>query len=55
MFFQLKNFTGAVYLNEKNEVNRKGGIMYTIKGGVIYDSKKLLADVKNGVPVPYPS
>jgi imidazolonepropionase-like amidohydrolase len=38
--------TGAVFLNEKNEVIRKGGVMYTIKDGIIYDSKKLLADVK---------
>jgi len=38
--------TGAVYLNEKNEVVRKGGVKYTIKDGIVYDAKKLLADVK---------
>ena len=38
--------TGAVALNEKNQVVRKGGIKYTIKDGIIYDAKKLLADVK---------
>ena len=38
--------TGAVYLNENNEVVRKGGVKYTIKDGIVYDAKKLLADVK---------
>ncbi len=38
--------TGAVALNEKNEVIRKGGVKYTIKDGIVYDAKKLLADVK---------
>jgi imidazolonepropionase-like amidohydrolase len=38
--------TGAVALNDKNEVIRKGGVRYTIKDGIIYDAKKLLADVK---------
>jgi hypothetical protein len=38
--------TGAIVLNEKNEVTRKGGVKYTIKDGIIYDAKKLLADVK---------
>lgn len=41
--------TGAVYLNENNEVVRKGGVKYTIKDGIVYDSKKLLADVKKMV------
>jgi imidazolonepropionase-like amidohydrolase len=44
--FQYLYGTGAVYLNEKNEVTRKGGVKYTIKDGVVYDAKKLLADVK---------
>lgn len=38
--------TGAIVLNEKNEVMRKGGVKYTIKDGIVYDAKKLLADVK---------
>jgi hypothetical protein len=38
--------TGAVYLNDKNELTRKGGVKYTIKDGVVYDAKKLLAEVK---------
>ncbi|MEK6482215.1 amidohydrolase family protein [Catalinimonas sp. 4WD22] len=38
--------TGAVKLNDSNEVQRVGGVKYTIKDGVVYDAKKLLADVK---------
>ena len=37
--------TGAIKLNENNEVKRVGGVKYTIKDGVIYDAKKLLEDV----------
>lgn len=43
---QLLYGTGAIELNEKNEVVRKGGVVYTIKDGIVYDAKKLLADVK---------
>jgi imidazolonepropionase-like amidohydrolase len=46
---QLLYGTGAVTLNEKNEVVRRGGVKYTIKDGIIYDAKKLLADVKKMV------
>lgn len=38
--------TGAVKLTEDNEVIRAGGVKYTIKDGIIYDAKRLLADVK---------
>lgn len=38
--------TGAIYLNDQNEVVRKGGVRYTVKDGIVYDAKKLLADVK---------
>jgi imidazolonepropionase-like amidohydrolase len=38
--------TGAIKLTEENEVIRAGGVKYTIKDGIIYDAKKLLADVK---------
>lgn len=38
--------TGAIKLTENNEVVRVGGVKYTIKDGVIYDAKRLLADVK---------
>ena len=38
--------TGAVRLNDDTgEVERVGGIKYTIKDGIVYDAKKLLADV----------
>ncbi|MDO1499929.1 amidohydrolase family protein [Winogradskyella maritima] len=38
--------TGAIKLTDDNEVVRVGGVKYTIKDGIIYDSKKLLAEVK---------
>ncbi|MFD2938169.1 amidohydrolase family protein [Spirosoma flavum] len=41
--------TGAIHLNDKNEVERVGGVTYTVKDGVIYDAKKLLADVRKMV------
>jgi imidazolonepropionase-like amidohydrolase len=38
--------TGAVRLNdETGEVERAGGVRYTIKDGIVYDAGKLLADV----------
>jgi hypothetical protein len=41
--------TGAIALNEKNEVIRRGGVKYTVKDGIVYDAKKLLADVRKMV------
>ena len=41
--------TGAIKLTEDNEVVRVGGVKYTIKDGVVYDSKQLLEDVKKMV------
>jgi len=38
--------TGAIKLTDENEVVRVGGVLYTIKDGVIYDAKQLLEDVK---------
>jgi len=38
--------TGAIRLTEKNEVVREGGVRYTIKDGIVYDAKQLLADVR---------
>ncbi len=39
--------TGAIKLNdETGSVERVGGVKYTIKDGIIYDAKQLLADVK---------
>ena len=38
--------TGAVRLNDKTDkVEHVGGIKYTIKDGIVYDAKQLLADV----------
>ncbi|WP_420633445.1 amidohydrolase family protein [Candidatus Palauibacter sp.] len=42
--------TGAVKLNdETGEVERVGGIKFTIKDGIVYDAKQLLADVREMV------
>lgn len=47
----LRNFkvlygTGHYQLSENNEPERTDGITYTIKDGIIYDVKELLADVR---------
>ena len=42
--------TGAVRLNdETGKPERVGGVRYTIKDGIIYDAKQLLADVEEMV------
>jgi imidazolonepropionase-like amidohydrolase len=42
--------TGAVRLNdETGKAERIGGIKYTIKDGIVYDAKQLLADVERMV------
>ncbi len=38
--------TGAIELTKENKVLRSGGVLYTIKDGIVYDAKKLLSDVK---------
>ena len=38
--------TGAIKLNDQNEPVRVGGVRYTIKDGIVYDARQLLADVK---------
>lgn len=43
---QVLNGMGAIKLTADNKVVRVGGVKYTIKDGIIYDAKKLLADVK---------
>ena len=43
---QLLYGTGAIRLTADNKVIRAGGVKYTIKDGIVYDSKKLLNDVK---------
>ncbi len=47
--FQVLYGTGAIKLTDDNEVVRVGGVKYTVKDGIIYDAKKLLADVKEMV------
>ena len=47
----LENFkvlygTGAIKLDENNNPIRVGGVKYTIKDGIIFDSKALLKDVR---------
>ena len=39
--------TGAIKLTDNDEVTRVGGVKYTVKDGIVYDAKKLLADVRN--------
>ena len=41
--------TGAIKLDDENNVKRVGGVKYTIKDGIVYDAKKLLKEVKNMV------
>jgi imidazolonepropionase-like amidohydrolase len=47
----LQNFkvlygTGHFKLGDDNQPERVGGVKYTIKDGIVYDAKELLADVK---------
>jgi imidazolonepropionase-like amidohydrolase len=37
---------GAITLTKENKVVRTGGVLYTIKDGIVYNAKQLLADVK---------
>jgi hypothetical protein len=41
--------TGAVKLTDENQLVRVGGVRYTIKDGIVYDAKQLLADVRRMV------
>jgi imidazolonepropionase-like amidohydrolase len=43
--FKVLYATGAVKLDDQNRPSRVGGIKYTIKDGIVYDAKKLAADV----------
>jgi len=38
--------TGAIRVSEDNEPVRVGGVRYTIKDGIVYDARQLLADVR---------
>jgi imidazolonepropionase-like amidohydrolase len=44
--FKVLYGTGAIKLGDDNEPIRVGGVKYTIKDGIIYDAKALLADVR---------
>jgi hypothetical protein len=46
MNLQVLYGTGAIEVSDNNEVVRVGGVTYTVKDGIVYDAKKLLADVK---------
>ncbi|HEY3429833.1 MAG TPA: amidohydrolase family protein [Cyclobacteriaceae bacterium] len=41
--------TGAIKVNDQNQAVRVGGVKFTVKDGVVYDAKKLLADVRKMV------
>jgi len=41
--------TGAIRVNDENEVERVGGVKYTIKDGIIFDARHLLEDVRRMV------
>jgi hypothetical protein len=38
--------TGTIRVTPDNKVVRVGGVRYTVKDGIVYDAKKLLADVR---------
>ena len=40
-----------IIIDENNKVTRVGGVKYTIKDGVVYNSKKLLKQVKEMVDI----
>ncbi len=41
--------TGTIRVTPDNKVVRVGGVRYTVKDGIVYDAKKLLADVRRMV------
>jgi hypothetical protein len=47
--FKVMYGTGHVRLGEDGKVHRVGGVKYTIKDGIIFDAKQLLADVRQMV------
>ena len=44
--FKVLYGTGAIRLDENNEVVRTEGVRYTVKDGIVYDAQQLLEDVK---------
>jgi imidazolonepropionase-like amidohydrolase len=47
--FKVLYGTGHVRLGEGGKVQRVGGVKYTIKDGIIFDARQLLADVRQMV------
>ena len=48
--FKLLYGTGHMRLNRRSgQLERVGGVAYTIRDGVVYDAKALLADVRQMV------
>ncbi len=47
--FKVLYGTGAIRVADANEAVRVGGVKYTLKDGVLYDAKSLLADVRRMV------
>ncbi len=47
--FKVLYGTGAIKVNDQNEPIRVGGVRHTIKDGIIYDARQLLADVRTMV------
>lgn len=41
--------TGAILVDQENQVQRHGGVKYTIKDGIVFDAKRLLKDVEKMV------
>jgi imidazolonepropionase-like amidohydrolase len=47
--FKVLYGTGHFRLNDENQPVRTGGVRYTIKDGIVYDARELLADVREMV------
>ncbi len=47
--FKVLYGTGAIRVTEDDRVERVGGVRYTIKDGIVYDARQLLADVREMV------
>ncbi len=43
--------TGAIFVDENNKAKRHGGVVYTIKDGIVFDARQLLKDIENMVNV----
>ena len=44
--FKVLYGTGHFKLGDENQPVRVGGVKYTIKDGIVYDARQLLADVR---------